>query len=456
MKRRSIIYVVLAVLAVLTAVVVVMLSRGGNGYLCVIPKGAKALVAVDFSKMQEGNKANADGNKALKQWLGIEGENSCGIDFGRKAYLFEASDGSLGLVAAVDSKGDVESWLQSLYKSGKATKTTERKGYQFAVVNDNFLVGISSSALLVMGPVVGDEQSQLQRKMVKYLSSDKDVVSDTPLFRQLSEMEGAVTMVAQADALPDKIVMPLTLGSPRGTKADRLLIAATMDIGGECLTFTCRTFSFDEKVNETLKASRSRLKPVSGKYLSSISADNLLTVACGTKGTDFVELLRSNETIRTMLIGINTAIDIDKMLRGVDGDLIISVPSLGDNVDLSLLADVCDVSWQGDVDYWKKSCPAGARIEDCGTDCYHLSGKEFNAWFGVKDGKLLYVAPTSELAERAGEKAANPLSADVADKVKGGCFVAVLSIASAGRQNPELSVVSSLLPQLKTVVLKIE
>ena len=436
MKRKKFIISLIAVVIVLITAICLLLSGGSDGYINVIPARVKALVAVELSK------------------IGVD--DVPGVDFSRKAYLFETADGSFGLVASVDSKSDVESFLESMHKSGKATNLVERKGYLFSVVNDNFVVGLSSSAVLVVGPAVADEQASIQRKMVKYLSSDEDDVSASPLFRHLSTLDGPVTIVAQADALPDKFVMPLTLGAPRGTKAEQLILSATMDIADDCLTLKCHTFSFDDKINEALKASRSKLRPVSDKYLATISADNLLTVACGVKGSDFVDLLRTNESLRTMLIGINTAIDIDKMLRGVDGDIIMSVPALGDKLQLSLLADASDVSWQKDVDYWKKSCPAGTQIESCGANDYRLKGTDYDAWFGVKDGKLLYVAPSMEKASNVGSKALRQLSPAVTEQVKGSHFVAVLSLESATKQNPELSVVSSFMPHLKTVILKIE
>ena len=436
MKRKKILYSILAVVAIVATALVILLSGGGNDYMNVIPSRIKALVAVDLSKIGVGDVP--------------------GIDTSKKAYLFETSDGSLGLVAAVDSKEDVESWMEKMNKDGKATKTVERKGYTFSVVNDNFVLGLSSSALLVMGPAVADEQAVIQRKMVKYLSSDNDAVSESPLYRHLSALDGPVTIVAQADALPEKFVMPLTLGAPRGTKPEQLLVSATMDMTEVCITMKCHTFSFDKKIDDALKASQSKLRPISDKYIANISADNLLTVACGVKGTDFVELLRTNESLRTMLIGINTAIDIDKMLRGVDGDLIISLPSLGDNLNLTLLADASDISWMQDVDYWKKSCPAGTQIESCGRDSYRLKGTDFDTCFGVKDGKLLYVAPSTESVANIGSKASHPLSPAVVEQVKGSRFAAVLSLSSATRQKPELSVVSSFLPNLKTIVLKIE
>ena len=144
MKRRNILYTVLAVALVAVIVLVGVTNIKSDGYINVIPSGVKALMAVDFKKLGDVN---------------IDEFKDCGVDFSRKSYLFETADGSIGLVAAVDSEDDVDKWIGSLSKSGKASALSERKGYKFAVVYDNFLLGYSSSALLVMGPAVGDEHA---------------------------------------------------------------------------------------------------------------------------------------------------------------------------------------------------------------------------------------------------------------------------------------------------------
>lgn len=457
MKRKSILYTVLAVAAVAVTVWTLIFSKNKDGYINVIPNGCKAIMAIDFQKMADGPLDRKPEGKPFLDVLGVEEYEDCGVDFSRKAFLFETSDGSLGIVAAVDSEHDMDDWMQKLVTQGKASNSSERKGFKFVVVNDNFLVGYSSSALLVMGPAVGDGQALLQRKMVRYLSSDKDGVSTSPLYQRLSTMDAPMAIVAQADALPDKLVKPLALGVPKGVSNERLYIAATLEMSGGCLTVRSHTFSSDRRVDEALKASLSKLNPVSDKYLSTISSENLLTVASSVKGGDFVELLRTDEFLRTLLMGINTTIDIDKMLRGVDGDLIVSFQALsGDNIPITLLADAKDVSWQKDVEYWKKSCPAGTVIDDAGKCCWHVSGKQLNAWFGVNDEGVLYFVPRAEDVATLGDKASSELSPEVVSHVKGSRFVAILNMGLLGRKNPELSVVSALLPGLKTIVMKVE
>ena len=35
---------------------------------------------------------------------------------------------------------------------------------------------------------------------------------------------------------------------------------------GECITIKCHTFSFDKKINDAIKASQSKLRPISDNY----------------------------------------------------------------------------------------------------------------------------------------------------------------------------------------------
>ena len=147
MKRRNILYIVLAVALVAVTALVVVLNGRSDGYLNVIPLKSKALMAIDFTKLGD---------------VKMDDFKDCGVDFSRKAYLFETSDGSLGLVAAVDDEGDVDSWLQRLADQGKASKTTERKGFKFSVINDNFIVGYSSSSLRLIANTVSRSPSLSQ------------------------------------------------------------------------------------------------------------------------------------------------------------------------------------------------------------------------------------------------------------------------------------------------------
>lgn len=139
-----------------TAVAATLMSSCSTDYVNVIPKGSTALMSLDLAKMAE--QSGMDDNRRaalLRETLGIDDINGCGIDLKQKIYAFETADGTLGMVAAVASKAGLEKWLERLADSRKCTKPAEKKGFMFAVLRNSFVVGYSSDAILVMGPSVG-------------------------------------------------------------------------------------------------------------------------------------------------------------------------------------------------------------------------------------------------------------------------------------------------------------
>ncbi len=102
-------------------------------------------------------------------------------------------------------------------------------------------------------------------------------------------------------------------------------------------------------------------------------ADALAGIFMNVKGEQFLPMMQSNRSLQTLLMGINQAIDMDNIIRSVDGDMAIVMPSLDDNnMQMTMAAKLSHAKWLGDVDYWKTSCPAGANIANWGKKCLLL------------------------------------------------------------------------------------
>ena len=346
------------------AVVLGLLSScSGTDYLNAIPKKSTALISVDMQQMASG-KSDEDKAGMLKSLLHVEDASKCGIDISEKIFLFESADGNLGLCAKVSDEGDVEDWLASLAKQHIATEVKERKGFHFSVLKNSWLVGFSDQALLVMGPVVADAQAQLQQQMVKYLKADEDEgITASPMFERLETITSPMAMVAQAQALPEKFVAPFTLGTPKDTDPSQVVIAAEMDVKDGILQVKGETFSFNKEIDEALKKAAQTYRPIKGSYVKSMPADALAGIFMNVKGEQFLPMMQSNRSLQTLLMGINQAIDMDNIIRSVDGDMAIVLPSLTDNnMQMTMAAKLSHAKWLGDVDYWKTSCPAGKDI----------------------------------------------------------------------------------------------
>lgn len=440
--------------------IVPLLTACSTDYVNVIPQGSTALLSINPTSVGSG----VNDAKLLAQLLHIDNVEDCGIDLSERLYAFEAPDGSLGAVARVSSASDLETLFNDLSKTGLCTKLTERKGFKFTVVHGSFVAGFSDDALLIMGPSVGAAQAELQNTMAKYLKADEDDgIRETEMFERLEQMQGAVNVVAQAQAFPDNIAAPLTLGAPKGTSPTDVYIAASMELKGDgVVCITGENFSFNDSVDKALKAAAAQYVPITETFVKSISSTNLFTMICGVNGEEYIKQLRSNEAFRTMLLGLNTAIDIDMMLKSVKGDMLISVPQTdGDKIDFQMVAQTGNSKWLDDVAYWKTSCPDGSKIIDWqGKRSFHFTSTDWNVYFGLNQSDELFFGSSEQLATTAGQQSATPVSQDVQQMVLGKRLCLVVSLQAIAKAKPEaqtaLALLRPMFGDIKTIIYSIK
>ena len=407
-------------------------SCSGSDYLNAIPKKSTALISVDMKQMT-ADRSDEDKAGMLKTLLHVDDVDNCGIDVSEKLYLFETADGNLGLCAKVSSEDGVSDWLATLAKKHIATEVTERKGFHFSVLKNSWLVGYSDEALLVMGPVVADAQAQLQQQMVKYLKADEeDGITASPMFDRLSGISSPMAMVAQAQALPEKFVAPFTLGAPKDTDPSQVVIAAEMNVKEGILQIQGETFSFNKSIDEALQKALQNYRPIKGNYVKSMPADALAGIFMNVKGEQFLPMMQSNRSLQTLLMGINQAVDMDNIMRSVDGDMAIMMPTLGDaSMKMMMAAKLAHSKWLGDVDYWKTSCPPGAKIANWGKNAYFYTDGKTSFYFGVTDDKQFF-SGSDELSAQYAVKASNhPIDAKIQKLIVGQKLAMVINLTKS-------------------------
>ena len=445
------------VLMSLALLVVVLGSCSGSDYLNAIPKKSTALISVDMQQMASDVHAE-DKAGMLKSLLHVEDVDKCGIDISEKMYLFESADGNLGLCAKVSDEGDVEDWLASLAKKRIASEVKERKGFHFAVLKDSWLVGFSGQALLVMGPVVADAQAQLQQQMVKYLKAEEeDGITVSPMYERLQTLSSPMAMVAQAQALPEKFVAPFTLGAPKDTDPSQVVIAADMKVKNGILQIQGETFSFNETIDKALQKAAQNYRPIKGSYVKSMPDDALAGIFMNVNGEQFLPMMQSNRSLQTLLMGINQAIDMDNIIRSVDGDMAIVMPSLTDNnMQMTMAARLSHAKWLSDIDYWKQSCPKGSTIGNWKKNAYCYSSGKTSFYFGVSDDKQFFSGNDQLSAEYSILPSNHPIDQHIQQMIKGQKMVMVVNLGKAGSGDNALQAVTGLLAplfgQLKAMV----
>ena len=429
--------------------IVLMSACSDNDYLNAIPSKSTAVISIDMSRLN-GQEQEQNQEHILKTMLHVDDVSKCGLDVKEKVYLFETIDGNLGLCAKVADEGDVSNWLSELSQQRICSTVTERKGFHFAVLTDSWLVGFSSKALLVMGPVVAEAQAEMQRQMVRYLNADEDAgIKSSKLFAQLDSIDSPMAMVAQAVALPEKFVAPFTLGAPKDADASQIVIAAGMDVEDGVLKIAGRTFSFNPSINQALVKSQQVFRPIQGDYVQSMPDDAMAGIFMNVAGSRFLPLVQSNQGLQTLLMGINASIDMDNILRSVDGDMSIVLPTLGaDHMQMMMAARLSHAKWLSDVDYWKQSCPKGSTIGNWKSNAFCYSSGKTCFYFGVTDDKQFFSGNDEVSAESSIRPSSHPISKRVQNMIRGEKMVMVINLEKSGGGGSAMQAVTGLLSPL--------
>lgn len=429
--------------------IVLMSACSDNDYLNAIPSKSTAVISIDMSRLN-GQEQEQNQEHILKTMLHVDDVSKCGLDVKEKVYLFETIDGNLGLCAKVADEGDVSNWLSELSQQRICSTVTERKGFHFAVLKDSWLVGFSSKALLVMGPVVAEAQAEMQRQMVRYLKADEDAgIKSSKLFAQLDSIDSPMAMVAQVVAFPEKFIAPFTLGAPKDADASQIVIAAGMDVENGVLKIAGRTFSFNPSINQALVKSQQVFRPIQGDYVQSMPDDAMAGIFMNVAGSRFLPLVQSNQGLQTLLMGINASIDMDNILRSVDGDMSIVLPTLGaDHMQMMMAARLSHAKWLSDVDYWKQSCPKGSTIGNWKSNAFCYSSGKTCFYFGVTDDKQFFSGNDEVSAESSIRPSSHPVSKRVQNMIRGEKMVMVINLEKSGGGGSAMQAVTGLLSPL--------
>ena len=417
-------------------------SCSDTDYLNAVPAESKLIMGIDPVKV------SGTGNQlVLKTLLHVSDLDKTGIDLSARVYFFEDAQGNLGLCAKVTNRDRLDT---TLGKIGQAL--AHKKDFDFTALPNHWIAGRSDKALLLMGPALPAEEDKLTTMMVRYLSADEETgIVGTPMFAKLDSIKAPMSLVCSADALPEQLVTPFTLGAPRDADDSQVMIAAEMRVEKGSLMIDGETFSFIPKINQALKKAAEVYRPIEGRYAATMADSPAYGLFVNVDGSRFIQLMRHNSGLKAMLSGINTAIDMDNIIKSVDGDMALITPVAGTNdFSMTMAAKLKHADWLADVDYWKRSVPAGGHIGDWGRDCYYYIGGHTSYYFGVTDD-WQYMSGANKAAALASVKpSANPIDKTLRDKIKGEKMVLIVNFNALHADKAE-AVKAMLKPMFGTV-----
>ncbi len=419
-------------------------SCSNNDYLNAIPEESTLLISMNTAKM-----TGAGSQTLFKAFLHVTNLNNTGIDIAKPVMLFEDAQGNLGVCAKTDDTDKIEALLKKI-----GVSVQERQGFHFAMLPNQWMIGYSEQATLLMGPVVPAAQAEMTQLMTRYLKAkSEDGIVGTPMYDKLDSINAPMAMVCQAKALPEYLVAPFTLGTPQDTDPAQVLIAANMEIHEGCLWINGQTFSFSKRINQALKQAQKTYRPIEGSYLPSMSTEDAAGLFVNVDGSQFIKLMTGNRGIQALLSGINTAIDMNGIIQGVNGDMAIITPTLGNSsLQIKMAAKLKNADWLGDVDYWRQSVPAGGQIGDWGRDCYFYRDAKTAYYFGVTNDWQYMSGGSEQAALQSIKPSSSPVGKAIQNKIKGEKMALVVNLSLIDNASGITSFLKPLFGDVNTLV----
>ena len=323
----------------LMLMVLLFASCKGDSYLNAIPDNVVALMAVD----------------AVKSGLSIKEE---GIDTTQKVYLFETADGALGMAAQ--------------YKG-------EARG--FKTIADKWVCGYEDGKMVILGPVLPAQFEETKQRIQRMLEQKEDEsIVGTPLLSRVDSLISPMAMVAQAEAIPEQFAALFTLCAPGNADPSLVYLAAKMELKDGVLQVNGSNFSFNKGVQAAMDESSKVFRPLKGVY-DKMCEEHLFAVLMNVNGNQLLPLMQQNKSLQALLAGMNAAVDMDNIIRSVDGEMALMLKN--GNMDMTMRAQLGKRDFIKDIAYWKSSCPPGSRIVDQGKDKWLYESGDMQFLFEV-------------------------------------------------------------------------
>lgn len=437
---RSVVWGTLVVFAVMLS------SCSGDDYINAIPESSTLLMSTNTAKL-----TGVGCQQLLKSLLHFKNIDKTGIDFSANVYFFEDARYNIGLCAKVSDDDKLADMLQQA-----GCRVEKRRGFRFALLQGNWIVGFSDVSVLLMGPVIPAAIDEMKGQMVQYLKQGEDEgIKGTPLMERLQAIDAPMAMVCQASALPEQFITPFTIGAPRDASPSDIMIAASMEVSHGRLLISGQTFSFKKQIDEALKKAQQTYRPIKGDYVKTMSASDGMGLFMNIDGKNFHKLIRQNRGVSTMLMGINTAIDMDNIIKSIDGDMALVASGLGnDKLQMMMGAKLGNSNWLKDVAYWKQSVPKGGRIGDWGKNCFYYTGNQTAYYFGVTDDMQYMSGGSKDEALRSIRPSQEPINNDLQQLIIGNKLVMLINFEALTDQKAQAitSMLKPLFGELNTIV----
>lgn len=409
---------------ILFCVVLFLTSCQDTDYTKAIPQNSTMVSRVDFNSIfREADYSKSTLNGALSLYLGIAvgGQDAkelksyirepekFGIDLRKPAYIFHA-DKVLGVTLDLHDHENLAELLSILQKHHIVSKPRKSDKVTTCNILGEILLAYDKSSMLMLANTDDGGMSHLNQLAIQLLNQEKEQsFASTEQFERLND-DGEnknITLYLNMASLKDgrfKDIADSFL--PDNVRPADVNMFSVIDFTDGLATINTEVSGRTEKAQAALEEANKSFHNIRCAYTDIATDDMGIWATFGVKGDWILERLKSNKDTKMLLTALGRAIDIDQMLRAVDGDFTVTLPAdfedkLVNHPEFFIIGDLDNTKFMTDVEYWQKSMVEyGAKMKKTGKNAYQLSYDKYMIDWGI-DNKSLYIGSHNQTVRNA-------------------------------------------------------
>ena len=352
----------------------------------VVPEDARAVLVIDAKQaLGQLDFSVSDIFKALKhhQRQKEEDKSGWGIDMLAPMYGFVSSDNYVCGVFALSDAVDFEAKLKA-----EEIKIESQRGFKWASKGE-ILLCFDNRKALIMGPVIMGQADAMRGRMVEWMTQGSHKV---PILANLKKDDGVINLRSTLAVVPPSFTSQL-FGSLNDANLNDIFLNASLRIKERSFLLSTELESEDEEFTNYASEYDKLLRPIDGSKLPASMEEPTLRAVFNVDGEKVLPKLRENFLLRTILVGLNMCVDLDMMIKAIDGDVLVELG--GQNVFSPDFAANAQIRNQDFLRNSKDWCSGSSTF---GSSCQALGEKDFvlqyagsQFFFGVLDD-LLYLS----------------------------------------------------------------
>ena len=423
-------------------VLLALCSCSKKDYLKVIPADATVVASVNLRSLAE--KSDFANAAIMGMMGGNEGDlqkykdnpMETGIDFEQPLYVFLTRENLYGIVMKVSDKGDLEEFFSALHKQNVVSRPTEHKGLMCGTMG-TINYAFNGEALLLLDGVSGRNASS--NLLVKMMDNEGESFADTDAYERMGGADGKdVVVYTNLGYMPAVLQKEFKAYLQYGQlKMSDIEFISSLDfVDGSAIVET-KWWGRTEKAQKVIDESKDCWRVIDGSYMNDLPQGALAWIGAGVHGDKFLEKLKGNAQAKEALFLLERGIDVEQIVRSIDGDVSVVIPATalnGTEVDFAGKAKLKSTSFLAEVDDWKSGMAEfGISMRSEGKGAYALSmdGKEIH--WGA-EGNDLYFA-TTKAYQQMQSKGGSAVLKDYEDDIKKCLFFVYVDLQEIQRMN---------------------